>query len=184
MAIFPVSTDIRLYETYCETWAEIINVMFIVFQISKHENLIKDLEKFMDYERIFSLFQCAKILKHFGLSYKQLYERSDASHMARKMRYKEKTPVLSYYIIKSFLMYKVNHFLEWCVSNNEMSIRFSDQDINRSLDNYFLLIQELYDDKKFIDCIDSLCEWFTKQEKNKRSTDTEFKTLRMSLFEA
>jgi len=183
MAIFPVSTDIRVYETYCETWAEIINVMFIVFQLTGHNNLIKNLEKFMDYERVFSLFQCAKILKHFGLSYSQLYEKTDSAHMARKMRYKEKTPVLSYYIIKSFLMYKVNHFLEWCVSNNNMSIRFNDTDANATMNSYFLLIQEQYQDKKYIECIDELCHWFTKQEKTKRSTDTEFKTLRMSLFE-
>jgi hypothetical protein len=183
MAIFPISTDVRIYETYCETWAEIINVMFIVFQLSSHDNLVKKLEKFMDYERVFSLFQCAKILKHFGLSYSQLYEKTDTAHMARKMRYKEKTPVLSYYIIKSFLMYKVNHFLEWCVSNNNVSIRFNDADANATMNSYFELIQNLYQDKKFIECIDALCHWFTKQEKTKRSTDTEFKTLRMSLFE-
>lgn len=183
LAIFPVSTDVHLYETYCETWAEIINIMFIVLQISVHKNLIKNLEKLMDYERVFSLFQCAKILKHVGINYSQLYEKSDTAHMARKMRYKEKTPVLSYYIIKSFLMYKVNHFLEWCVSNNNDSIRFNDADANASMNSYFLLIQKLYKDKKFIECIDALCYWFTKQEKTKRSTDTEFKTLRMSLFE-
>jgi hypothetical protein len=80
-------------------------------------------------------------------------------------------------------MYNVNSFLEWCIANNGLSIRFSDQDINRSLNNYFVLIQQHYQDKKYIKCIYELCDWFTKQEKTKRSTDIEFKTLRMSLFE-
>jgi hypothetical protein len=186
--IFPVSLDVRIYETYCEMWAEIINVMFVVMRTSTSvshstSNLLKKLEKFMDYERTFSLFQCAKILKHFGITYKQLYEQTDSSHMARKMRYKEKTPVLSYYIIKSFLMYKLNHFLEWCVSHNGLSVRFNDDDINKTLDDYFLLVQENYTDKKYIACIESLCDWFTKQEKTRRKEDTEFSTLRMSLFE-
>jgi hypothetical protein len=183
MSIFPISLDVRIYETYCETWSEIINVMFIGFQLSDHNNLVKTLEKFMDYERMFSLFQCAKILKHFGLNYKQLYEKTDSAHMARKIRYNEKTPVLSYYIIKSFLMYKINHFLEWCVTNNELSIRFNDLDANKTMNSYFLLIEKHYQDEKYIECIDKLCHWYTKQEKTKRSSDIEFKTLRMSLFE-
>jgi len=184
--LFPVSMDVRIYESYCEMWAEIVNVMFLVFQTSAHkpEKLLKTLERFMDYERTFSLFQCAKILKHFGITYKQLYEQTDPAHMARKLRYKEKTPVLSYYIIKSFLMYKINHFLEWCVNNNGLSVRFNDDDINKTMDNYFLLIQENYTDKKYIQCIESLCDWFGKQTKTKRKEDTEFTTLRMSLFES
>jgi len=185
--LFPVQSEVRLCETYCEMWAEIINIMLIVFTTTRNpENidfLLKHTEKMLDYERVFSLFQCAKILKHFGISYTQLYERTDNAHMIRKMRYKENTPVLSYYIIKSFLMYNVNDFLEWCVSNNGISIRFHDADINRNLDNYFILIKQHYQDKKFIDCIDQLCDWFIKQEKTRRSKDTEFKTLRMSLFE-
>jgi len=187
LSLFPVNSEVRLCETYCETWAEIINIIFIIFETRKKtediNSLINRTEKFLDDERIFSLFQCAKVLKHFGISYQQLYERTDSAHMIRKMRYKEKTPVLSYYIIKSLLMYNVNSFLEWCVTNNKLSIRFSDQDINRSLNNYFLLIQQNYQNKKYIECIDELCEWFRKQEETKRSIDIEMKTLRMSLFE-
>ena len=187
LELFPVQSEVRLCETYCEMWAEIINVMLIVFNSTRnHENidfLLKQTEKLLDWERVFSLFQCAKILKHFGISYAELYERTDKAYIIRKSRYKENTPVLSYYIIKSFLMYNVNDFLEWCVSNNGISIRFHDSDINRNLEKYFLLIKQNYSDKTFIDCIDQLCDWFIKQEKTKRSIDIEFKTLRMSLFE-
>jgi hypothetical protein len=187
LSLFPVNSEVRLCETYCEMWAEIINLMLIIFETRKKtediNSLINRTEKILDDERIFSLFQCAKILKHFGISYTQLFEKTDKAHMVRKMRYKEKTPVLSYYIIKSLFMYNVNSFLEWCLANNGLSIRFSDQDINRSLNNYFILIQQNYQNKKYIECIDELCEWFRKQEKNKRSIDIEMKTLRMSLFE-
>jgi len=187
LTLFPVNSEVRLCETYCEVWAEIINVLFIVFNTKRLgetlETLIKRTEKLLDYERMFSIFQSAKVLTHFGISYSQLYEKTDKAHMVRKMRYKENTPVLSYYIIKSFLMYNVNHFLEWCVSNNGLSIQFSHQDINRNLDSYFLLIQQQYQDKKYVECMNQLCDWFVRQEKTKRSIDIEMKSLRMSLFE-
>jgi hypothetical protein len=186
LTIFPVNSEVRLCETYCETWAEILNVMFIVFNPNTStETLVKKTEKHMDLERTFSLFQAAKVLKHFGITYKQLYERNESAHMVRKMRYKENTPVLSYYIIKSLLMYKINNFLEWCVSNNGISIRFGNLNSNMeiTLNNYFELIRETHSDKIYNDCLDTLFEWFTKQEKTRRKDDTEFTTLRMSLFE-
>jgi len=186
LTIFPVNSEVRLCETYCETWAEILNVMFIVFNPNTSTGtLVKKTEKYMDLERTFSLFQAAKVLKHFGLTYKQLYERNESAHMARKMRYKENTPVLSYYIIKSLLMYKINNFLEWCVLNNGISIRFGNLNSNMeiTLNNYFELIRETHSDKIYNICLDTLFEWYTKQEKTRRKDDTEFKTLRMSLFE-
>ena len=187
LGLFPVNVDVRIYETYCEMWAELLNIMFIVFHgsNSKMENLVKQTEKYMDYERIFSVFQCAKILKHFGLKYKHLYESTQEAVLSRNLRYKENTPVLSYYIIKSFLMYKINHFLEWCVSHNGYSIRFgkTDAELNSNMNDYYELVREHYVDKKYITCIDNLEEWFKRQQKTKRKDDTELKTLRMSLFE-
>jgi hypothetical protein len=190
IGIFPVKADVRLYETYCEMWAEIMNLMFIVFQNTNEnhdvENLVKKLEKMLNFERVFSVFQCSKILKHFGISYPQLYERSDESYRIRNLRYKENTSVLSYYIIKSLLMYKINHFLEWCILHNGVSIRFGHQitDMSKNMEDYFELVQEHYQDDNYIKCLQQLELWFSKQEKTKRIVDTEFKTLRMSLFES
>jgi len=187
LSIFPVNADVRLYETYCEIWAEIINVMFIVFHSSKNseslENMIKTTEKMLDYERTFSLFQCAKVLKYMGISYNQLHERTDQSFMIRNLRYKEKTCVLSYYVLKSILMYKINDFLEWCILHNGYSIKFREKDINAKMNAYCLLIGEHYLDKKYIECLHNFEEWLSKQEKTKRKEDIEFRTLRMSLFE-
>jgi len=187
LSIFPVNADVRLYETYCELWAEIINVMFIVFYSSNDseslENMIKKTEKLIDYERTFSLFQCAKVLKYMGISYNQLHERNDQSFMVRKLRYKEKTSVLSYYVLKSILFYKINNFLEWCILHNGYSIKFGEKDINEKMNKYCDLIREHYLDKRYIDCLRNFEEWLIKQEKTNRREDIELKTLRMSLFE-
>jgi hypothetical protein len=60
LGLFPLNVDVRIYETYCEMWAELLNIMFIVFHGSNNnlENMVKQTEKYMDYERIFSIFQC------------------------------------------------------------------------------------------------------------------------------
>jgi len=188
LSIFPVNADVRIYETYCEMWAEIINIMFIVFNKSTNkesiENMIKNTEKLLDYERTFSLFQCVKVLKHMGISYNELHDRSEKSHIIRNLRYKEKTCVLSYYVLKSILMYKINNFLEWCIKNNGYSIKFSETNINQNMDSYFDLIREHHLDKRYVLCIKNLDEWFNKQEKTKRKQDIELRTLRMSVFES
>ena len=188
LSIFPVKAEVCLYETYCEMWAEILNVLFIVFNDSKNsetiENMISKVEKLLDYERTFSIFQCAKVLKHIGISYTQLYERSQQSHMIRNLRYKEKTCVLSYFIIKSIFMYKINHFLEWCILHNGNSLKFGKiVEINKSMEDYCALVEKHHQDKKYIACVTALEKWFSQQERTHRKDDTELKTLRMSLFE-
>jgi hypothetical protein len=188
LSIFPVKADVCLFETYCEMWAEILNVLFIVFNQSKNsetiENMISKVEKLLDYERMFSIFQCAKVLKHMGVSYTQLFERSHQSHMIRNLRYKEKTCVLSYFIIKSIFMYKINFFFKWCILHNGNSLKFGHViDVNKSMEDYCDLVEKHHQDKKYIACVTALEYWFSKQERTQRKDDTEFKTLRMSLFE-
>jgi len=188
LTIFPVKSEVCLYETYCEMWAEILNILFIVFNQSKKsetiEYMIIKVEKLLDYERTFSLFQCAKVLKHTGVSYTQLFERSQQNHMIRNLRYKEKTCVLSYFIIKSIFMYKIDHFLEWCIAHNGNSLKFGNiVEINKSMEDYCELVEKHHQDKKYIACVTALENWFSQQEKTHRKDDTELKTLRMSLFE-
>ena len=194
LSMFPVKADVRLFETYCEIWAELFNVMFIVFYSTKKskddENLaimkmIKRTEKMLHYERMFSLFQCAKILNFFGLSYTELYDKDIRSQQIRNLRYKETTPILSYYIIKCVLIYNINDFLEWCILHNGYSINFNKEKhkVHNNLNNYCQLIREHYMDEIFIDCLNDLEKWFKKQIKTNRMNKSELITLRMSLYE-
>jgi hypothetical protein len=187
LRLFPVKADVRLYETYCELWAEILNIIFIVFLTSKDteklENMIKKTEKLLDYERTFSLFQCAKVLKYMGISYNQLYEQTQQSYMIRGLRYKENTCVLSYYVIKSILMYKLVHFLEWCIKHNGYSIKFGEKDIDKNMNNYCGLVREHYLDNHYIQCIKTIEGWFSTHENERSREEIELRTLRMSIFE-
>jgi hypothetical protein len=193
LAIFPVNSDVRLFETYCEMWAEIINVMFISYnKLETNENLNEEMyhkmvlhtEKLIYYERLFSLFQCAKVLHYFGIKYKNLYEKDLTSMKLRTSRYKEETHVLSYYIIKSVYMFFVNDFIEWCVENNDengiVSLNFNKT--GETIDSYIDFIKEHYLNSSYTGSLLLFENWFKKIDNTSISNEM-YNTLRMSVNE-
>jgi len=192
LTIFPVNSDVRLFETYCEMWAEILNVMFISYnKTNTIENLNEDInklivkmEKLLYYERLFSLFQCAKVLHFFGIKYKNLYEKDLTSMKLRAMKYKEDTNVLSYYIIKSIYMFYVNDFIEWCVENNNyngvVSLNFNKND--ETINSYIEFIKEHFLNSSYTSSLAIFEEWF--KNINEKSVSYEiYNTLRMCVHE-
>lgn len=169
--IFPVSADVRLYETYCEMWGEMINVLFIsYFSIKKIENLeiyiykiISKGELLLQNERMFSMFQSSKILHFFGIDYKQLYDKQDMnSHRVRQIKYKEETSVLSYYILKNIYIFFMNEFVEWCVENNKdkygnESLVFTKT--KETMNSYCEFIKCRYTNYKFVNCVLDFEKW-------------------------
>jgi hypothetical protein len=173
-------------------WAEIINVMFISYnKKTEIENLNDDINKLivktenlLHYERLFSLFQCAKVLHFFGIKYNNLYEKDFKSIKLRNMKYKEDTNVLSYYIIKSIYMFYVNDFIEWCIENNNyngiVSLNFDKNDEN--IDSYIEFIKEHFLKTSYIGSLSVFEEWF--ENINEKSVSYEiYNTLRMSVHE-
>jgi hypothetical protein len=201
LSIFPVNSDVRLFETYCEMWAEIINTLIISFISYKNYNdienitiehtnkMIKNCEKLLEIEQTFSLFQCAKVLKFFDLEYTDLYELH--CKYKRDSNYKEGTHVLSYYILKCIYMFHMNEFIEWCVNHNSSGIiNFNKQPhlVENNMYEYFLFIREHYKNPEFINTVNGMLSWFHKTQKrlskSLRNTDKfELKTLRMSIHE-
>jgi len=126
--IFQVESDVNLYESYTEFWAEIINLLFCSFFSLKDKTNVNDFlstsEFLINFERTYSFFQLVKILNFMGLSYKDLYSKSETSNILRENLYKEKTNVLSYFVIKTILMNNYQGFLAWCKSNNLSLLQF------------------------------------------------------------
>jgi hypothetical protein len=198
--IFPIKTDLRLYEAYTELWGELINIMFIAhfsvkseeYDYFKEENsayqqaylnkMLKNIEPLLYQERMFSVFQASKILTHFGMSYDDLYERDPGASKARQF-YKENTPVLSYYIIKNILMFHIHDFTEWCANHNESSLEFHKDNVATTIDHFIGFIRKHYQDDQLVSSMDQARTWFLKQENNQRSDKTPIITLRMSLLE-
>jgi hypothetical protein len=158
--------------------------MFIVFFESKDrepEALIHETQLLIDKERVFSMFQCAKILDFYGLDYKDLYERSKESHTKRLSKYKEGTHVLSYYIIKSIFMFYVNDYVEWCVAHNGHSLNFNKDKgkIDTNLMEYCGLLRHYYNKDEYKHVLHAMDKWFEKM--NDKENMKILKTLRMTV---
>lgn len=180
-SIFHIKCDLRFYETYCEMWAEIINVIFIsVNSYSSCETkinmnkLMKNIENRLHAEQMFSLFQCAKVLHFNGLTYSELLQHSE------KMQYKEKTSMFSYYILKSIVMFYCNDFIEWCYVHNNKSLEFVKTQNN--INQFFEFIKSKYNSDEYMNSISVFENWFqNKNQKENNKKSFILNTLRMSI---
>ena len=133
--IFKVNSQVNLYESYTEFWAEIMNASFCSFFSTKEktnfDDFLSNFEIFINFERTFSFFQLVKTLNFMGLTYKDLYSTTEQSHILRENLYKEKTNVLSYYIIKTILINNYQGCLYWCKTNNFSLLQFNKTPLNQ-----------------------------------------------------
>jgi hypothetical protein len=190
LSIFPVKSEVNLYEAYAEFWAEIINALFCSFYTIKNKNDIKEFMKtsefFINIERTYSLFQLIKVLKFMGISngYRDLYLNNTKSIIARNNLYKENTNVLSYYIIKTILLINYPSFLNWCITNNFNILQFKKTEANQM--EFCNFIEKNYKTKYLLDNIDIAEECYDKLLKKSNSNNSLkylLTNLRMSICE-
>jgi hypothetical protein len=109
-------TDVRLYETFCEVWAELFHLMFRLFTDRRtvkcypfsESQFIRELKL----EQAFSIYQSNKILRLSDFNYSDLFSKKD-----ERMMYRENTQAFSYYVLKSVLLWHVDAFIHWCIKN-------------------------------------------------------------------
>lgn len=135
---FLVNSDINLYESYTEFWAEIINGMFCSMFITHFSNSEQDQTKntsnmlkkvkngnyqtkfnktsitLWNVERIFGIIQMNKVLNFMGLTYKDITSHS----LIVREKYQEKTSIFSYYILKNMLLMHYEDFFQWIIKNH------------------------------------------------------------------
>lgn len=151
--LFPaLKTEFRGYETYCEIWASLLNVLLLdflqhqyVYSRNSRNNVKNEWSLFLSRitedihnERVYSLSQSTRILQHYGLKYTDLFTHTS--------NYKEETNVFSYFILKNVLFYFINDFLEWMVKKNKGSLQF---DIG-NLQSFFLFIKSHYNNRQLL----------------------------------
>jgi len=189
--------NIRFYETYCEMWAELVNIIFIcVTKYKKHNSsgvmtimdmkkVCKQIESYIQLETLFSLFQSSKILHHYDLTYRELFvPPSDKNSTdSTEVKYKENTNVFSYYFLKTICMFHSNEFIEWCGEHNHNSLAF--HPTQKNIVDFFLFISERYDSTEFLRNMDIFDKWFSLEREQDSKTDYifEMSTLRMSISE-
>ena len=132
LQLYPgVNSEVTLFESYTEFWAEIMNVVICSFILTKsYKEYLKYCDFFINCERNFGIFQLVKILKHMDLTYSDIIkdkEESISNSISKsisKSKYKEETNILSYYILKNVLLNNYQDFLLWCEKNNKGLFQF------------------------------------------------------------
>jgi len=177
LSIFPVNSDVNLFEAYTEFWARIMNVLFCSYFNTKNKHdldaFLKNTEYFINFESMYSFFQLVKVLGFMNMEYRNLYEKTDAADNIRKTMYKEDTNVLSYYVITSILMYNYQSFLHWCKTNNTSLLQFKKTTSNQL--SFCNFIEKKYKTPKILHVIDCSNDFFRKiktKGKNKSKSNT------------
>ncbi len=139
-------SEVALFEAYNEFWANIINALFCSFLHTPNKkkcDIIKNWTEIINSEIHFSIFQMIKVLKHMKIHYRDLCDSQ-----VKKPNYKENTPVLSYYIIKTILLYNFQECLNWAKSNSENLLKIK-QDI-QTQSNLCDFIHKYFTKKQFL----------------------------------
>jgi hypothetical protein len=187
LQIFKVKSDVSLYESYTEFWAEIMNALFCSFASLKDKTNIADFldhsEFFINFERTYSFFQMVKTLNFMGLTYNNLYSTNHHSLVLRENLYKEKTHVLSYYIIKCVLMNNYQDFLSWCKTNNFSLLQFKKTIANQRM--YCSFIEKNYKTRSMLASIKETSQFLNYIERKNKKDNYKYilTNLRMSICE-
>lgn len=181
--LFPINSDFKLYEAYCEVWARIMNDCLCSYSILNNKNDVNSFIYYSDFfiqiERVFSLYQTNKILEYNGLTYENLYKNDNISVVYRNNLYKENTSVFSYYVITSILLNDYTKFLKWCNNNNFETIKFNKT--HMTINSFFNFIKSNYKSDTYIKTLKCI-----KNINKKNDFDNDIilkKSLRMTILE-
>jgi hypothetical protein len=119
LQMFPVKSEVNIFESYTEFWAEIIHALFCSYFLTKKEEkkFVTTALTLIQLERTYSFFQMVKTLDHMDITYKELININSPQQQVND-KYKEETSVLAYYIIKTVLFDKYQEFILWCKRHN------------------------------------------------------------------
>jgi hypothetical protein len=139
-----------------------MNALFCSFYILKNkrdvEQFLSNSEFFINFERTYSYFQLVKALEFMGLTYKDLFSTVQRSKVLRENMYKEKTNVLSYYVIKAVLMNNYQGFLFWCKTNNSSLVQF--EKTNKNQMDYCEFIKNNYKSASMLENVSETQKFF------------------------
>jgi hypothetical protein len=168
---FYIDSKFELFETYNETWAEIMNVMFLGFltQRPSAEKIINEIENLMNLEIRFSLFQCVKVLRHHHLKYSDILLQHSSNS------YREHTNIFCYYVLKSLMLFFTDEFMEWCQKHNENLLNFEKTPEN--LENFCQFVLQLSQKPEYLQEINIMESWSKKQHNSVAQ-----ESMRMTIF--
>lgn len=185
LKIFPVKSQVNAYESYAEFWAEIINGLFCSFFELKNKSDINEFlsgcEFYLTFEKTYSFFQMVKTLDFMGLTYKDIYSKTEYARVNRENLYKEKTHVLSYYVLKTILLNNFQGFLDWCNKNNLSLLDFKKTNGNQN--EFCEFIRKNYKSKSMLEGVEDVEIFLSKLKRKKGNVKYILSNMRMSICE-
>ena len=144
--INPNTDFIRINESYTEILGVVINSILTTSNI-------EDTKYILNYELKYSCYQVAKILQLYGFnnSYDFFYKEYDNNNL-----FKQNTSILSYFILKTAIMYNLDDFLEKYMNKSE--------EINSN--NYHHYIIKISHEYSYINIINDFITFIRNNEKN------------------
>lgn len=130
--IFKVKNNngLRVYEAYCELWAEVLNTVFVSYLKTKDKrSFMIVFEHLLNKELSFTAFQCNKILHHIGITYTNMIDVN-----CKKIKYEETTNMTSYYFLKLILFLNLKKFESWCKKHNTTLFQFEKKFMSKFVD--------------------------------------------------
>ena len=165
-----------------------LNSLFCSYQLLEDKTnegeFLVNCEFFINFERTYGFFQLVKALDFMGLEYHDLYSKRVNSKVLRDTMYKEKTNVLSYYIITMVLMNNYQLFIGLCNKNNLQLLQFKKTPSN--LESFCDFIEKHYKSRSMLDGVKCATVILSKLKKtaNKNATNQfALKNMRMTICE-
>ena len=183
---FETNTKILPNEAYTEAIAIILNCLFnsVIINTKKSfdyekKDIIDIFNILLNYEIIWSQFQAAKIIKHHKC-FNNYYELFDKNYSCK---FRQKTSVFSYYIIKGVIISKINEFIELLEKINSDKYYFikfhnSEDNLNKLTDFIKKTLNDDYCNNK----ISFFMNIFDKYKNNLKYIDI-INTTRMSIID-
>ena len=142
MTRISVPSNVRVSETYVETWARIINTCYsAILQSKDFKGFIHYTTVYLNVESIFSAIQASRILKYMKLSYRDILH---VQSPITRLNYKEDTHIFAYYILTSVFMHTPFKLLTWCNTHNPNWLEFNN-DVYSVATFESLLMNALYE---------------------------------------
>lgn len=146
--LFGIGCKILLFESYVEFWAEIMNSLFFLYYDKKTSlNIfVEEAEKILNLERTHSVVQMCKILSYNKISYCDMIANNKTEKYKNMLlKYKEKTNVFAYFVIKTILYVHINETFDWfSLYNVSSSIIQFDNSNDLNSKRFEELIYKLY----------------------------------------
>ena len=182
--LFPIKSDFQISETYSETWATIINNLFISYELNSN-NPYHSFYSLMQLEIYFSIFQMIKILDYMNI-YKYEYLYLPSKKPERNI-YKEESNIFAYYILKTISIFNYVDFLIFCKENNNNYINFNKYSImsKNIYDKYYHFFKKYHNHVDFLKSCNKMKFFYNKLNniENNIENNKLLNTLRMTCME-